>query len=122
MINPRHPEIANPRRKNSPSPGPVGMTTKKVQDYLIFMNDILGRGNFSQVYRGINTKTSTPNILVRLASRSQSRRTEQSQNSNPDKSATLRDLDSPYFEPPQRPTLLRHNLQRKQLLHSHRAV
>jgi hypothetical protein len=39
-----------------------GRTTKKVQDYLIYMNDILGRGNFSTVYRGFNTLKSTNSV------------------------------------------------------------
>lgn len=33
--------------------------TKKIQNYLIYLNEVLGRGNFSQVFRGINTLTST---------------------------------------------------------------
>lgn len=32
--------------------------TKKIQNYLIYMNECLGSGNFSQVFRGINTLTS----------------------------------------------------------------
>jgi hypothetical protein len=34
--------------------------TKKIQNYLIYLNEVLGRGNFSQVFRGINSLTSTP--------------------------------------------------------------
>lgn len=38
---------------------PVNNTTKKIQNYQFKLNEILGRGNFSTVYRGLNELTSS---------------------------------------------------------------
>lgn len=34
-------------------------TTKKIQNYQFKLNEVLGKGNFSKVYRGINELNST---------------------------------------------------------------
>lgn len=33
-------------------------TTKKIQNYTFKLNEVLGKGNFSKVYRGLNEITS----------------------------------------------------------------
>lgn len=33
-------------------------TTKKIQNYTFRLNELLGKGNFSKVYRGVNELTS----------------------------------------------------------------
>jgi hypothetical protein len=40
------------------SQSPQGATTKKVENYLIHLNEVLGRGNFSVVYKAVNCLTS----------------------------------------------------------------
>jgi hypothetical protein len=42
-----------------PSYGPPPNTTKKIQNYQFKLNDVLGKGNFSKVYRGVNELNST---------------------------------------------------------------
>lgn len=46
--------------KRATEPSPVGTSktiTKKIQNYYFNLNDILGKGSFSTVYRGVEEKT-----------------------------------------------------------------
>lgn len=37
-----------------------GETGKRIKNYIYNYSDLIGRGNFARVYRGVNQKTSTP--------------------------------------------------------------
>jgi hypothetical protein len=47
---------------NFAAPENYQITTKKIQNYIYNYNDLLGQGNFSKVYKGINKDNS--NILL----------------------------------------------------------
>lgn len=42
---------------------PVNNTTKKIQNYQFKLNEVLGKGNFSKVYRGVNELTSKTPLI-----------------------------------------------------------
>jgi len=54
-------------------------TFKKIQNYIFNFNDLLGKGNFSKVYKAHNEVTSKVSILHRRSSGYQNNRVEQSQ-------------------------------------------
>lgn len=45
--------------------GPPPNTTKKIQNYQFKLNEVLGKGNFSKVYRGINELNSKRDLSRR---------------------------------------------------------
>lgn len=63
---------------------------KKIQNYVFNMNDVLGKGNFSKVYRAVNELTSTPAAYHRLGRGDQSGRAVQHQDAGPGAAALLR--------------------------------
>lgn len=70
--------------------GPPPNTTKKIQNYQFKLNEVLGKGNFSKVYRGINELNSTHCLSNRRLARShQGGRDEQHQNTRTSRSSLL---------------------------------
>lgn len=51
---------------------PTNTTTKKVHNYIFKLNEVLGKGNFSTVYKGINELNSKHGVtqMSKLPSRS----------------------------------------------------
>lgn len=41
---------------------PINNTTKKIQNYVFKLNEVLGKGNFSTVYRGHHELTSIVSV------------------------------------------------------------
>ena len=65
--------MLNSAPKSPPSCLPLE-SGKKIKNYVYHYSDLIGKGNFARVYRGLNTSTRTPHLTQRKSWPSRSSR------------------------------------------------